>query len=471
MAPTVQKPADKALLYAFYTLLIWLPLPLGSNRTWAWSLMCLMAFGLLLNWLQGCRTKRWQTPIHFYKYTPLLFSLLAFQALLVIQLLPLPISWIAAISPFAAQAYNLLEPNPQWATLSVDPSATAAHLLQGLGYCAIAALTLLLINNRQRLKALALCLVIAGLIQAVWGAFMTLSGIEYSFLLPKNAHIGNATGTFLNRNHFANYLTLCAATGTGLLLAELYSRRSNNWRERSRRIILALLGNKAKVRISLAIMVIAIVLSHSRMGNTAFFFSLAGCGLLWLLLTKRMTRGALLLLCSLIAIDLLIVGTWFGIEKVKERLEGTALSSETRDEVIRDSLPMIGDYWLVGSGAGSYYGVFPSYRNSDIKGFYDHAHNDYIQLTVEHGVIGAAALAFIVLSSLWQATQAIRLRKSNTYKGLAFAPLMATSALILHSLTDFNLQIPANTATYIVLLCMAWLCRYLPNSKTKNSRI
>lgn len=467
MTSTKHKPTDRSLLYAFYALLIWLPLPLGSNRTWAWALMCLIACTLLFNWLRGYQAKRWQAPAHIHKFAPILFGLLAFQVLLLIQILPLPTSWIAAISPFSALAYSHLESSPQWATLSVDTSATTAHLLQGLGYCAIAALTLLLINNRQRLKELALCLVTAGLIQAVWGAFMTLSGIEYSFLLPKTAHIGNATGTFLNRNHFADYLTLCSATGIGLLLADLYSRRSSNWRERSRRIILALLGNKAKVRISLAIMVIAIVLSHSRMGNTTFFFSLAGCGFIWLLLTKRMTRGAIVLLCSLIIIDLLIVGAWFGIDKVKDRLEGTALASETRDEVIRDSLPIIGDYWLFGTGAGSYYGVFPSYRNDDIRGFYDHAHNDYIQLTVEHGVVGSGILLFIVLSSLWQAIQAMRLRKNSTYKGLAFAPLMATCALALHSLTDFNLQIPANTATYIVLLCMAWLCRHLPSAKKR----
>lgn len=469
MASFEHQNADRKLLFWLLALLLWLPLPLGSNRTWAWALMTLWASGTLLAWLHGYRLGRWTLPDYFHKCAPLLFGLLAFNGLLLMQIIPLPIEIVAILSPNAANAYGLLQPTPSWITLSIDATATQAHLLQSVGLSAIAGLTLLLIRNQQRLKLLAMCLVVAGLAQAVWGAFMVLSGIEYGFLLPKTSYIGNATGTFVNRNHFANYLTLCLACGTGLLLAELYSQKSHNWRERGRRIIKTMLGNKAKVRISLAIMVIALVLSHSRMGNTAFFFSLAGCGFLWLLLTKRMTRNAIFLLCSLIVIDLLIVGAWFGMDKVKERLEGTGFSHETRDEVIRDTLPIIGDYWLTGTGAGSFYGIFPSYRQSDIRGYYDHTHNDYLQLLVEHGVIGAGILIFIVISSLWQAIQAARTRRSNTYKGLAFAPIMATAALLMHSLTDFNLQIPANAATYIVLLAMAWLCRHLSNNtKARN---
>jgi hypothetical protein len=461
------KPYNNKLLYSFYALMLWLPLPLGSNRDWAVALMTAWACGLLLWWLDDYRQGQRQVPGHFHKCKALLYGLLAFQAVLLLQITPLPEALVAMISPQTASAYALLLPSSNWITLSVDASVTAAHLLQGLGFCAIAALTLLLIDTRKHLKILAMCLLISGLLQAAYGAFMTLSGIEYGFLIPKTSYIGNATGTFVNRNHYADYLTLCLAAGTGLLLADLYASRSGNWRERGRRIINALLGSKAKVRISLAIMVIALVLSHSRMGNTAFFFSLAGCGFVWLILTKRMTRGAIFLLCSLIVIDMMIVGAWFGMEKVKERLQGSAFEKETRDEVIRDTLPIVGDYWLVGSGAGSYYGVFSSYRDGDINGYYDHTHNDYLELSAEHGLLGMGILGFIVFGSLWQSIQAMRLRKSNIYKGLAFAPLMATTALIMHSLTDFNLQIPANAATYIVLLAMGWLCRFLPNKDRK----
>lgn len=463
-------PLHNKLLFTLYALIVWLPLPLGSNRVWAWSLMSAWASALLLCWCALFLRGTAQIPPHFHRCKPLLYSLLAFQGLILLQCLPLPLSTVSLISPQAALSYELLPLSPGWISLSIAPHETAGHLLQGLGFTCIAILTLLLVDNRQRLKALATCLLLSGLLQAAWGAFMTLSGIEYSFLIPKNSYIGNATGTFINRNHFANYLCLCLSAGTGLLLAGLYMHHPTSWRERTRRILNALLGNKVKIRISLAIMVIALVLSQSRMGNTAFFFSLASCGFLWLLLTRRMTRGAIILLSSLILIDLLIVGAWFGMDKVKERLEGTAFSEETRDEVVRDTLPMIGDFWLTGTGAGSYYSAFPGYRGSDIHGFYDHAHNDYLQILAEHGIIGFGLLSFIVLTSLWQAIQAMRLRKSNTYKGLAFAPLMATSALLLHSLTDFNLQIPANAATYIVLLAMGWLCRYLP-TETQINRV
>lgn len=471
-----------ALFYGFLALIFWLPLPLGSNRPWAWSLLAAVSFGLLaIVMVQAIKQQRLlatnrqqalQLPHTFKQAWPLWGGLLAFQLWLMVQLLPLPLALLDTIAPAKAAIYHQLNQlghtDNSWVTLSLDPKVTQIHLLQGLSYSTTALLSLLLITNQQRLKWLAYTLLAAGLCQAVYGSFMTLSSVEYGFFFPKEGFIGNATGTFWNRNHFANYVTLCLCAGTGLLLAGLYNRRSKNWRERTLRFLNALLGNKARIRLGLAMMVIALVLSHSRMGNTAFFFSLVGVGFLWLLLTKRFTRGAIILLVSLVVIDLFIVGAWFGIDKVKERLEGSAFQKETRDEVYRDTFTMIGDHWVIGTGAGSFYGVFPNYHQDDVYGFYDHTHNDYLQFAAEHGVVGFGLLLFMVLTSLKQALITLRERKTTFYQAMAFAPIMAISVLALHSLTDFNLQLPANAITFILLLCMAWQCRFLPRERSKT---
>ncbi len=454
----------RGLYVAFLTLLAWLPLPLGSNRPWAWHLMEAIVFVLLAIWLWQWRNGRMEIPEALAKGRAALWCLAAFAGVMLLQILPLPAALVASLR----QVNTALEPG-SWLTLSIDPHITWIHFRTTLALLGCAFLTLALIHNRDRLRMLAIVLLCAGVFQAVYGSLMTLSGIEYGFIVKKSSYFGVATGTFVNRNHFANYLILCIATGTGLLLADLYQQRAGSWREHGRRLLQTLLGSKVRIRIGLALMVIALVLTKSRMGNTAFFTSLLLTGFVWLWLTKRITRGSIILLLSLVVIDSLIVGAWFGFDKVKERLETTAFTKETRDEVNRDSWTLIKTQPLLGSGAGSFYTAFPAYRQADINAYYDHAHNDYFQFVVEHGVLGCLPLVSFILMCMKQAIDTMRHRRTLLFQAMAFAPFMAMVAMLMHSTVDFSLQLPANAATMVVIMTLAWVVRHTP-AKTKKYR-
>ena len=456
-SPTETSATGRPLFYGFMILLLWLPLPLGSNRPWAWHLMELLSFALAGWWLLLYAQQKISTTPALQHGKSLLACLLAFAGVMLLQLVPLPAEWVGALRVRDPS----LEPG-QWLPISIDPQVTWIHLRTTLAFVAMAFLTLVLVNSRDRLRQLAIVLVISGLFQAVYGSLMTLSGIEYGFFFKKEAFHNVATGTYWNRNHLANYLTLCIAAGTGLLLADLYQNAAQDWRERGRRMLMTLLGPKIRVRLALAMMVIALVLTRSRMGNTAFFVSLLVAGFCWLWLTKRITRGSIILLLSLVVIDSLIVGAWFGFDQVKERLESTAFTEETRDEVNRDTWTLIKTQPLLGSGAGSFYTAFPSYRQQDIGLYYDHAHNDYFQFLTEHGVVGCLPLLALLVLTLKTTVQTMRQRRTLLFQAMAFTPLMAITALMLHSTVDFNLQIPANAATFVVILSLAWVVRYLP---------
>ena len=194
-------------------------------------------------------------------------------------------------------------------------------------------------------------------------------------------------------------------------------------------------------------MVIALVLTHSRMGNTAFFASLLVAGVIGLTLSRHATRSVVILLISLILIDIFIVGSWFGLEKVKQRLEETSLMTESRDEVYLYALEQWRDYKLTGSGLGSFYSTFPAYRGVDIKGFYRETHNDYLQFATETGQIGMGLLGALTVLSL-------------------LAAIMGVTAILIHSSVDFNLQIPANAATFCVLLALCWVSLGLRESRS-----
>ncbi|WP_299199306.1 O-antigen ligase family protein [uncultured Amphritea sp.] len=350
----------------------------------------------------------------------------------------------------------------EFALSSIDSSATLQQSLSGFCYLLIFCLTLLLTNTRKRIKLLAYTLIFSGLFQSAYGSMMTLTGTEYSFLVPKEYYRNLATGTFVNRNHLAGYLVLTLSVGIGIMISTLTRQSANNWRERSRTLITTLLGPKARLRVLLIIMVAGLVMTHSRMGNTAFFSSLAIAGVIALILGKHSTRSTIILISSLIVIDIFVMGTFFGVEKVADRLQKTSEQSETRDEVNRYTLEAIQDNLLTGSGAGTYYTNFPSYRQYDAgPQFYNHAHNDYFEFASEYGVIVTSCLLLAVLLVFISALKALRTRKNPLMRGIAFSATMAIIALAIHSTVDFNLQIPANATTFMVILALGQISLHL----------
>jgi O-antigen ligase len=128
------------------------------------------------------------------------------------------------------------------------------------------------------------------------------------------------------------------------------------------------------------------------------------------------------------------------------------------------------DYPLVGTGGGSFYNLFLSYRSENYGAvFWDHAHNDFVEIATDFGLLGLGILGLLVALTLWTVIKVMARRKSALPWGIAFGVAMSVVALLVHSAVDFNLQIPANAMTMVVVLAMGWLSYTLP-SKTSASR-
>jgi O-antigen ligase len=465
--PHTQPLPDRFLYLGLLLLLAWAPLPFGSNRPWGVGLLFLMAVLLLVVWLMlfatgslavsASRARRLALP---------LLLLLLVQTWVFIQTLPLPRDWIVILSPRAA----LLHLTGERVPLSLDSSQTRLYLLAGLSYTMVFALTVLLINTRKRIVALLWVLTLSGAFQAVYGSLMALTGLEYGFFIQKYSGQGVATGTFINRNHLAGYLVMTLAAGIGLLVSRLEQDKSQTAREQLRAILKLLLSTKFLLRLLLAVMVIGLVLTRSRMGNMAFFGSLTIAGLLVLLCTgQRISRRMGLLFVSLLLVDLVIVGRWFGTVEIADRLLQTSVASESRDEVSLSTLGIIRDYPWTGSGAGTFYTVFPHYSEGVLEGdFYTHAHNDYLELAGDLGIPAFLLLAALVTGSFLRAIFLLIQSDSRLHAGLGFSVLMSVCWLMWHSLVDFNLQIPANALTVTVMLSLAWLENWENGSKSRH---
>lgn len=433
-APTPHHWANSGLFYCFLAILAWAPLPLGSNRDWSTTLLAGLLLGGLLWALVLWFTGHLRITPAFRKSWPALGALAITQA------------WVGLQLVFG---------------ISVAPESTRLALLLGLALVTAFALVLLLADCRARIRAIAYLMIACGVFQAFFAGFAMLSDLEQIALLDKQFGRHTASGTFVNRNHLAGFLEMNLALGIGMLVAQLHRHPAASWKEFTRRTIDTLLSRKFRLRLYLVLMVIGLVLTRSRMGNTAFFSSLLLCGAVGMVLQRRVTRNAIIFFVSLLLVDLYLVGNWFGVEQVVERLQNTSMVEEKRDEVARDSLVMWRDHFWTGTGADTFYQAYVDggYMSPDSLR-YRHAHNDYLEIGTGFGFIGFALLGLAVVSSLWQALQAQRTRRSSLHQGLALGCLMGIVSLLIHSFADFNLHIPANSLWFILLLALTWVSKF-----------
>ena len=219
-----------------------------------------------------------------------------------------------------------------------------------------------------------------------------------------------------------------------------------------------LLSTKFLVRLALIVMVIGLVLSRSRMGNAAFFAALIAVSIFAIWFYKRPPTLLKPLVVSILVLDMLVIGSMFGLDKLKQRYAETSFSSEARDEVVRDSIPLLQEHWLTGTGGGSFYGIFPSYQPAPYSGFYDHAHNDYLQFAVEVGVPVTIGLGLWLLFLLFRAAKVMVFAEHKIDRGSCFGAAMAIIYMLLHMTVDFPLQSPANAMLFLFALMIIGIC-------------
>ena len=452
------------LFVALAVLLAFAPLPLGSNRHWAVSLLAFASAGLLAaSWC--ALLWRGQSPLAYLAPARVPLAALGAYALIVTA------QW------WGGAEHTLF--------FSAAPHQTRGYLLRTLVYASVFVNVLLLARTPRRIWWLSLVLVCSGGLQAVLAIYWLAVGAQYQFMFEDIRHGTQAIGTFVNRNHLAGYLYLTLAAGIGLLLGGIDTRAHapRRWRDHLVNLLKFALSPRMALRLLLLVMVIALVLTRSRMGNTAFFSALVVLGLVVAVTAPALRWKALMLVASMVVIDVVVVGQWVGLDRVLQRIDRTAIAIEDQrgEETVESRLdpawytwPMVAERPVFGWGGGSYFVAFPPFKSRDMvlyKDYFDHAHNDYAEIAADTGLVGLALLATLVLATLRRAWQLLTTRgQSTASRGTAYAGVMAITCLLLHSVVDFNLQIPANALTITALLAMVWATRreVLPAASTRT---
>jgi O-antigen ligase len=149
---------------------------------------------------------------------------------------------------------------------------------------------------------------------------------------------------------------------------------------------------------------------------------------------------------------------------VADRFTSTGSSVGNRIRIWKDTLPIVRDFWLTGTGAGTYRSSMLYYQRSERVVQFNQAHNHYLQLVAEGGLIMAGCLA-AALTGLWRA---LRYRLSTDVHGAYWIRAGAAAGLFsvaLQSIWETGLVMPANAALAAVLAAIA-LHERLPAEKS-----
>jgi putative inorganic carbon (HCO3(-)) transporter len=455
--------ADSLVFGGLILMIVWLPVPWGSHRPWAGPLIGLWSYALIALWLVLAAFGVARLPTSRRLWWPLVAWLL-WLGWIGLSVMPGLGDSFGALAPAAADVQRPVAELglAPLGTMSIGPGITIDSLLLSLSYFGLYWLVVLAtFGDEDRMRWVLGAVVVAGFGEALYGSLMLLSGVEYGFFEHKHYYLNNATGTFVNRNHLAGYLELACAAGIGLILADLERRSSRRGGigQLLRDFVNLLFSNKMRVRLALVAVVIGLVLTRSRMGNIAMFGSMAFCGIAFIVLRERAMAGrAAILFLSILVVDLLIVGKWFGLEAVVERLQQTEMSREERVRVLDQIPAVIEHYAPAGSGLGTFAIAFEPFRNETLKGYYDHAHNDYAEFAVETGFVGLGLVLLLGGIHYLHALRVMIFRARRTPAAVCFAAFMGLTALGIHAMSDFNLQIPANAGTLVIFMALAACC-------------
>jgi O-antigen ligase len=429
--------------------------PLDSGATGPWSLVFLETGCLLLPVL--LLTRRQLPLVKPPGWLPLLL-LLGFCLL---QLIPLPPAVLSILSPGTWSRYQegiwLVQPGT-WHPLSLHPKATFMAFWRLAGYAAFYLTLVQILNSLSRLKLFVKTLV------GFAGLFALLGLVQFLFPSPRvfwlfrdwPERTAHHFATYVNGNHYAGLMGMLLPLALALTLYYLPRRLYSNWRES----VVEFFSNPdtlnfAWILFAAVLMGTSIFFSLSRGGVLAVLGALVGFFLLLVFLGKHSKK---FVFAGLVIVLILGAVGRIGWDPVFERFatvrnESGELNTQRLD-YWQDSLRSVREYPWFGTGFGTFADVYPQVQSVTTRKLVDHAHNDYVELAVEGGAIGLLLVAWFLVELLLRSYRASRQRRHPLSFHLWLGATAGMIALLLHGMTDFNLQVPANGLYFFALLAL-----------------
>ncbi|HEY2972778.1 MAG TPA: O-antigen ligase family protein [Pyrinomonadaceae bacterium] len=343
---------------------------------------------------------------------------------------------------------------PLVSSLSFDPYSTRFILIQVAAFLIYFSAVLVFTDTPKRLRLLVRTI-------TVFGFFLAIFGLTQSFTSPDKVYWirempqSQAFGPFINRHHFAGYMELALALPLGLVFSGSIEREK-----------------KFIYLFAAGLMAVALIMTNSRGGLISLFAEL-----LFLVATMGLRRRrhkhrkreseehkpriksaavkAGLALAMFVALFGSVV--LLGGEEALTRMVGSVNTDDPttgRAHFWSVTVDIIKNHPLVGTGLGAFGVVYTGYDSRNGLYRLEQAHNDYLQVLSDGGIVGAGLGLFFVVS-LFRMGFARRESRDDFRRGVATGALAGCFAVLIHSFFDFTLHTPANALLFLVLAALA----------------
>ncbi|MFP4039388.1 MAG: O-antigen ligase family protein [Desulfosudaceae bacterium] len=450
----------KLSYYCFLAVLVFAPLAFGTVEAWSYAVMeILIGLSALLLFLPSRGAPLYRPPG--------LFLLLMIAGYLLFQVIPLPPGLVRVLSPEAWRIYHQTAgaiDGAAWMPLSLHPRATVLELMRFLSYLVFYAVAVQLLTDRVLLKrTLVVLAVMAGLLAFFVIVQLLTRYLNYPFphekvlWIRESVNGPRSVGPYVNRNHYAGLMEMLFPL---VFIMFLLYRPISTAPGRLERLRDFFAHPRLNAHLLYGIAAILI--------GTSVFFTLSRGGILSLTLSMgvlsfwliRRTTGKKtgLITAALFACILMLTGTevWNLIfERFDQIRDAGGAISVGRLDRWPDHFRIIGDFFLFGTGLGTIQYIYPLYRTVPGHNLLEYVHNDYIGFMATGGAVLMVLLTVTLFRILLVSWRSWRGRHERTAIYIFAGCLTGILSILLHSLTDFNLQLGANGLYFFFILALA----------------
>ena len=433
----------------FLVLLFFAPLAFGTTETWSTVTAELLTALAAVSYFFPLGKRK----AAFYQI-PALLPLVLCLGWIFLQCIPLPFSFAPGTAAAYQPVLDLLPPET-WIPLTVNRQSTLLEGLRFATYGLFYVLTVQLLTSSRRLtitisSIAGLCLFIA------FAAMLQRAAAPNTLFWVREMKSGvGSFGPWIYKNQYAGFMVMTCP----LLLALFLIHRPIADEEASFReqILHFFSGSGANLHLFLSFGLIVVIASVLLAESRGGLLSLAFVLLLFFLLLARSQKKIQPLTLLVLLCGLLLASGWFSWSAILERFDlvfDTASGSlhDGRLRIWNDAVKIIPQHLVTGSGFGTFIDVFPLYKSFADSLVYDHAHNDFIELLTDGGLIGFLLAAWFVVAVLRSGWRQLFRRHERQAVLTALAAFSGIGGLLFFSITDFNLHNWAN-GLYFFFLC------------------
>ncbi|MFQ5788403.1 MAG: O-antigen ligase family protein, partial [Thermodesulfobacteriota bacterium] len=315
------------------------------------------------------------------------------------------------------------------------------------------------IRRRDQIKMLFWIAFTVATLESAIGLFQYFTGIT------QVSGVLRASGTYVNPNNFAGFLGMVIPFSLGYTFY-LFSKTIDNVKIRQH-LIKVTFSSHSLLFFATALMTLSLILSGSRGGIFSFLSSVI---FFYILVSGGGTTRVKFWAISIFIIIVTLYSLWIGLDPVIQRFTETKEQLPSRTLIWKDTLQLIKDFPIFGTGLGTFGLSFILYKNNAFWPLsFSHTHNDYLELASETGLIGIILVLLSIFIFYKQAWNGLRSSSTNIEPFryfLVVGSLSGICAMLIHAFTEFNFQIPANVYYFSFLMDLSTnLLNHLANGE------